>query len=555
MASKPQLELEQRQQQAPEDAPPRADPVRGLVGDELLDNDDDAVPETTRREVWAWYAYYVGANGLALFNYGPTAFQSLLQQAADADTNTSSPGLLPFAGRERDVNSILLIANGVSFASQAALFLLIGAYADFGPSPVRRAILLAWSLVGWAVGFAWLAVRDPSQWRAATGLYILGLIAYQLTLTYWTAAFPELARNAPGMREARREAAQTGLVEGLLRRDELERSRLSNVAFWAQSVGELGILAIIVGILFGLGYSNSADVGPAANSRGLSIVIAFTAGCWLVLSAGWFLLEKRRPGRAIPAGRGPLTVGLWQLREAAVLIWRLRQSLIFLAGYFLLGDSLNTTVTVIATLQNQIVSYSTLTLTYLLIVGIAAQAAGIGAFWLIQRRFRLGPKAMFCAVMVGIVLLDAWGMVGNWTDRFGFRNPWEVWAYQAFYGLFVCPWYSYSQIMISSVTPPGHEFLFFSVFNVIGKASSFIGPLISSAIIDASPGGNNNSAPFYFLFALSLVSAVAIWIFVDLDKSAKEQADFLAQEKKRLAVSSDDDEASGVKLGEPDAVR
>jgi len=162
---------------------------------------------------------------------------------------------------------------------------------------------------------------------------------------------------------------------------------------------------------------------------------------------------------------------------------------------------------------------------------------------------------MFCAVMVGIVLLDAWGMVGNWTDRFGFRNPWEVWAYQAFYGLFVCPWYSYSQIMISSVTPPGHEFLFFSVFNVIGKASSFIGPLISSAIIDASPGGNNNSAPFYFLFALSLVSAVAIWIFVDLDKSAKEQADFLAQEKKRLAVSSDDDEASGVKLGEPDAVR
>ncbi|KAL3965167.1 hypothetical protein ACCO45_002171 [Purpureocillium lilacinum] len=482
MASKPQLELEQRQQQAPEDAPPRADPVRGLVGDELLDNDDDAVPETTRREVWAWYAYYVGANGLALFNYGPTAFQSLLQQAADADTNTSSPGLSPSPAASATSTPSCSSPTASPFASQAALFLLIGAYADFGPSPVRRAILLAWSLVGWAVGFAWLAVRDPSQWRAATGLYILGLIAYQLTLT--------------------------------------------NVAFWAQSVGELGILAIIVGILFGLGYSNSADVGPAANSRGLSIVIAFTAGCWLVLSAGWFLLEKRRPGRAIPAGRGPLTVGL-----------------------------LNTTVTVIATLQNQIVSYSTLTLTYLLIVGIAAQAAGIGAFWLIQRRFRLGPKAMFCAVMVGIVLLDAWGMVGNWTDRFGFRNPWEVWAYQAFYGLFVCPWYSYSQIMISSVTPPGHEFLFFSVFNVIGKASSFIGPLISSAIIDASPGGNNNSAPFYFLFALSLVSAVAIWIFVDLDKSAKEQADFLAQEKKRLAVSSDDDEASGVKLGEPDAVR
>lgn len=44
-------------------------------------------------------------------------------------------------------------------------------------------------------------------------------------------------------------------------------------------------------------------------------------------------------------------------------------------GYFLLGDSLNTTVTVIGTLQNSIVSYNTLELTYLLIVGIAAQVS------------------------------------------------------------------------------------------------------------------------------------------------------------------------------------
>lgn len=44
-----------------------------------------------------------------------------------------------------------------------------------------------------------------------------------------------------------------------------------------------------------------------------------------------------------------------------------------MSGYFLLGDSLNTTVTVIATLQNSVVEYNTLQLTYLLIVGIAAQ--------------------------------------------------------------------------------------------------------------------------------------------------------------------------------------
>lgn len=94
-------------------------------------------------------------------------------------------------------------------------------------------------------------------------------------------------------------------------------------------------------------------------------------------------------------------------------------------GYFLLGDSLNTTVTVIGTLQNSIVAYNTLDLTYLLIVGIAAQAVGIFAFWQIQKRFRLSTKTMFNAVAIGIILLDAWGMIGIWTQKFGFHNVWE----------------------------------------------------------------------------------------------------------------------------------
>jgi MFS-type transporter involved in bile tolerance (Atg22 family) len=97
-----------------------------------------------------------------------------------------------------------------------------------------------------------------------------------------------------------------------------------------------------------------------------------------------------------------------------------------------------------------------------------------------------------------------------------------VWLYQAFYGLFVCPWYSYSQIMISEVTPRGKEFLFFSLFSIVGKASSFIGPLVSSAIIDAS-ASKNNSTPFYFLFGF----------FVDLGKSRIEQEEFLERERER----------------------
>ncbi|OAA73409.1 Major facilitator superfamily domain, general substrate transporter [Cordyceps fumosorosea ARSEF 2679] len=504
------------------------------------------VATTSRLEIWSWYAYYVGANGIGPFNFAPTAFQNLLAQAAalyGPDANS-----LPFAGRVRDVNSIVLFCNGVAFAIQTGLFLVIGAYADFGTG--RRWLLLGTSVLAYAVGFAWVGVHDVSRWRVAAALYMAGSVTYQLATAYWIAAFPALARNTRQLKEARAEHGRGAIgAEELARRDELERSRLSNVAFWAQSAVEIALLAVIVGVMRGVQGGAGDD-----NNWALSVLIAFATGFWLILSVPWFFIEKTRPGLAVPPGKTMLTVGAWQLREAFTQMWRLKQSLIFLAGYFLLGDALNTTVTLVGTLQNEIVNYDSLQLTYLLIVNIAAQTVGIGSFWLIQKRYNLRPKTMFAAIMVGVILLDAWGMVGNWTTRFGgFQTVAEIWAYQVFYGLFVCPWYSYAQIMISSVTPRGYEYLFFSLFSVVGKASSLTGPLISSAIIDASPdrGPRGKRAPFYFLFALSLVSALGLFFFLDLDKSAREQNEFLAEKAARVygVLDGQDEQVDGVNKG------
>ena len=245
------------------------------------------------------------------------------------------------------------------------------------------------------------------------------MIAYQTTLTFWTAAFPGLARNTPQLRAKAEE-----LTNGTITRDEydyadtLQRSRLSNIAFYIQSCGEVVILALIVGVLFGVHVTAS----EANNNYGLSVLIAFATGVWVLLAIPWFILEKRRPGQALPPNMNIVMVGFWQLYRAISQIWRLKQSLFYLigmkragyyqrirywrcTGYFLLGDSLNTTVTVIATLQNEVVEYDTLTLTYILLVGIAAQAVGIYSFWWIQQRYKLSTKTMFNAVVVGIILL------------------------------------------------------------------------------------------------------------------------------------------------------
>jgi len=89
--------------------------------------------------------YCIGNKGLTLFNFAPTAFQTLIYQAAGDNES------LDLAGRSRTINFIVLLANGISFAIQIVVFLILGSYADFGSW--RPYILMGLSLVAYGIGF------------------------------------------------------------------------------------------------------------------------------------------------------------------------------------------------------------------------------------------------------------------------------------------------------------------------------------------------------------------------------------------------------------------
>lgn len=120
--------------------PDAEDPQKGGIKPKRLPAEDrpvapdqfDPTYETTRTEIWAYYAYYIGDNGLTLFNFAPTAFQNLLSQAA------GDSELLRFAGRDRTINSIVLLANGISFAIQVVIFLIVGSYAGNRAIQLKR---------------------------------------------------------------------------------------------------------------------------------------------------------------------------------------------------------------------------------------------------------------------------------------------------------------------------------------------------------------------------------------------------------------------------------
>ncbi|KAJ3778082.1 MFS general substrate transporter [Lentinula raphanica] len=502
---------------------------------------------TTRVELWSFYVFYIGNNGLSGFNFGPSQFQNLLFLAGydpsqPPFTLGCSDGdcVLPFLGEVRDINAIVLLTNGISFAIQAALLLVIGAWADYGSW--RPNITIFFTILAVAVSFSWLGVDHPSQWQAGVALYIMGLITYQCTLTFWTAAFPGLVRDLPEVKESLAQVKHGAKSpEAHAKLTSLSRNRVSNISFTVQSVGEILILAVMIGILKGL----KSDSSTEANTQAFSVLIAFSGGIWFLVALPWFFLEKRRPGLQLPPNTSIFAVGFKQTYVAFRECAKLKQTFLYLVFYFLMGDVLNTTVTVIGTLQNSLVSYSTLQLTLLLIVGIVAQAIGIYSFWLVQKRFSISTKTMLTFNACWIIILTIWGLIGVHTDKFGFKHVWEIWYGQIFYGVMVCPWYAYSQTMISEVSPLPQMFLFFALFSVVGKTSAFIGPFVSSAIIESS---SNNNMPFSFLFALGMFSMVFLWL-VDVPQSRVECEEFVKAESRRKAFETSSTNAYTAGLG------
>jgi MFS-type transporter involved in bile tolerance (Atg22 family) len=88
--------------------------------------------------------------------------------------------------------------------------------------------------------------------------------------------------------------------------------------------------------------------------------------------------------------------------------------------------------------------------------------------------------------------------------------------------------------MVSEVCPRGKEFLFFAFFGIVGNTSSFVGPFVSAASINAS---GNDHMPFAFLFASTIVSFATI-ACVNPQKSRIECSEYLKREQVEIIEKS-----------------
>jgi len=141
----------------------------------------DGTP-ATKKELYSYYTYYAGNNGIGSFQYSNLLFQNLIYQAGfnpDAlplgsvgcDVDPDAPCHVFWAGGTKPYSSVILIGNGLTFLVQALVFIGVGSLADYGawnPWVVR-----GFSVASWALEFGFLGVYKPSQWGASMALYIV----------------------------------------------------------------------------------------------------------------------------------------------------------------------------------------------------------------------------------------------------------------------------------------------------------------------------------------------------------------------------------------------
>jgi len=482
-------------------------------------------PIVSRRELWSYYLYYNGDNGVGPLGYAQTLFQSLAN-GAGTDPATGGPCgaaggsaqcVLPWNGGTLSVSSIVLIANGLSFMFMTLIFTTIGSAADYGS--FGRWLLFFVTIVCWGAQFGVLGLNSPSKWRSAMAIYILGFVSYGATLVFYAALFPRLARNTPRARHLR-EALANGEItpEEFEREESLEKNRISNISTMHSNWGYLFTSLINLSILLPLNNNVLVD----------QYTIALTNAYWVILGIWWFIFQAPRPGPPVPKGSSYLTIGWKQIFEALKQYKRLPYTFVYLFAFFLLADGLNTTGTLISIVQNDKFSFSFLQNTYLGLSQAITSIISTGGFWYIQRYWKIRTKPMFVVTNFVTVLIPLWGMIGLWTNKFGFHNKWEFWAYNVVFGLFQAPYYAFSQTMMAELAPPGYDNMYFGLFGLCNRASSIIGPNVIQAIISHT---GNNWFGFPFLFALCASAGLIIWFGVDVEKGRRDAVLFAEAQK------------------------
>lgn len=343
---------------------------------------------------------------------------------------------------ENDVAGIAYWSQAIAFAgiSIAVLSPILGAIAD------RTGRRLPWigvftALAVLGCGALWFVRPDPSFVTLAMVGVIIGTLSTELATVFYNSMLPALA--PPNW---------TGRLSG-----------------WGWATGYLGSIGCLLLALFtflesgGLFYE-LFGTEDAAHVRATALLSAV----WMVaLAVPMFLFTPDEPSTGVTI-RTAIGQGLGSLVETVRQVRRFGNILRFLIASAIYRDGLNTLFTFGGLYAGAVFGMSLSELVIFAILLNVMAAFGAAALSFIDDW--IGAKPTILISLGGLVLTGAPLLLVS--DKTWF------WGLAAVLGLFIGPAQAAGRSMLARLSPPDMVAEMFGLYNLTGKAVSFLGPLL-----------------------------------------------------------------------------
>jgi UMF1 family MFS transporter len=336
------------------------------------------------------------------------------------------------------VEAQLWFTRTITWSSLAVAVMapVLGAVADRGGSRKRFLATFAWLGI---LATAALAYVAEGQWQMGLLLYGLGTVGFSGANIFYDSMLTDVS----------------------------DRDSMDLVSAYGYSVGYLGggmlfainVLMVSRPDLFGL-----ANAGTAVKASFVSVAV-----WWALFSIPVLLFVREEPTKHKSSRFGAVRAGLKQLGQTGHELRRLRVLLIFLIGYWLYIDGVNTIIRMAVFFGDTILSLPKDALvTALLLTQFVAFPAALVFGWMGKK---IGAKTAILwglAVYIGI-LIFAW----RWLDTIG-----DFYALAVIVGLVQGGVQSLSRSLFGSMIPVSKTAEFFGFFNMVGKFAAILGPAL-----------------------------------------------------------------------------
>lgn len=249
-----------------------------------------------------------------------------------------------------------------------------------------------------------------------------------------------------------------------------QRDKVSSRGFAAGYAS--GFLVLVLNFIF-LNYCESWGI-----STGMAVRICLlTAGVWW---GGFALitfsrLKTRVPLRKAPADKNLIAAGISELIATFRELFKLKHTLVFLIGYLLYNDGIQTVITSSAIFISQelfVAKGLETSQSVLLIAFLIAQATAFVGALAFERIAKITSSKMAIIISLAIwsvIVIYAYGFLQSVT---------QAYFMSGMIGLVLGGSQALSRSLFSQMIPAGRESAFFGIYEISERGTSWIGPIV-----------------------------------------------------------------------------